>query len=148
MPFFSHLFVYVSDVVPSEQIIDIGRQARLECLTEERHRELITWRKDGKELNKNDKRFVVDSHDSVLRIYNLRRDDYGMYQCFVGREEAQAASELRLGDAKPQLTYRFIEQTLQPNGLAVVSLKCAARGSPTPRIQWTVDGFPLPRDDR
>ena len=158
-----NIFFLLSDVVPSEQIIDIGRQARLECLTEEKDRASISWRKDGKPLPGHDR--VVDS-GRVLQIYNLQRDDYGMYQCFVrrdrrhcgggggsgsgircqDREEAQAGSELRLGDAAPTFTYRFIDQTLQPGPL--VSLKCAARGSPTPRIRWTVDGFDLPRSDQ
>lgn len=39
--------VIVADVVPADQVVDIGRQARLECLTEERDRASITWRKDG-----------------------------------------------------------------------------------------------------
>ncbi len=46
-------FPSVTDVVPSEQVIDIGRQARLECLTEERDRESVVWRKDGHKLPKN-----------------------------------------------------------------------------------------------
>lgn len=86
------------DVVPSEQIIDIGRQARIECLTEEKDRSSITWRKDGKELPSH-ARIVVNRQ--VLQIFNLQTGDYGMYQCFVkrgsGHREAQAASELRLG---------------------------------------------------
>ena len=34
-----------------------------------------------------------------MQIFNLQREDYGMYQCFVarGNQEAQASSELRLG---------------------------------------------------
>ena len=135
-------------MVPSEQIIDIGRKARIECLTEEKDRNSITWRKDGKKLPKH-ARIVVNRQ--VLQIFNLQTDDYGMYQCFVrrgpgGLREAQAASELRLGDASPGFTYRFIDQTMQPGPL--VSLKCSARGSPTPRIEWTLNGFPLPKSER
>ena len=101
-----------ADVVPSEQIIDIGRKARLECLTEERDRGAIEWRKDGRALPARVARLVATRN--VLQIFNLQREDYGMYQCFVGRGvraragagtggpeaghmEAQAGSELRLG---------------------------------------------------
>ena len=94
-------FLIVADVVPAEQIIDIGRKARLECLTEERDRQSISWRKDGQSLPEH-ARIVVQKQ--VLQIFNLQRDDYGMYQCFVNRGtagekhlEAQGASELRLG---------------------------------------------------
>jgi len=48
-------------------------------------------------------------------------------------------------DTPPQLVYRFIEQTIQPG--PEVSLKCVASGNPTPNIKWTLDGFPLPRND-
>ena len=51
-----------------------------------------------------------------------------------------------IADASPVLSYRFIDQTLQPG--PPVSLKCSARGSPTPRISWTLNGFQLPKSDR
>ena len=88
--------IFFTDVVPSEQIIDIGRQARLECLTEDRDRSAITWMKDGQPLP-NHPRMVANRQ--TLQIFNLQREDYGMYQCFVARgsQEAQASSELRLG---------------------------------------------------
>ena len=83
-------------MVPSEQIIDIGRQARLECLTEDRDRSAVTWMKDGQPLP-NHPRIIANRQ--TLQIFNLQREDYGMYQCFVarGNQEAQASSELRLG---------------------------------------------------
>lgn len=49
-------------------------------------------------------------------------------------------------DAAPQLVYKFIEQTIQPG--PSVSLKCIATGNPTPHFTWTLDGFPLPQNDR
>jgi hypothetical protein len=51
-----------------------------------------------------------------------------------------------LAASRPQLLYRFIEQTLQPG--PDVSLKCIATGQPTPQIYWTLDGFTLPQNDR
>ena len=53
---------------------------------------------------------------------------------------------MSLADASPVLSYRFIDQTLQPG--PPVSLKCSARGSPTPRISWTLNGFKLPKSER
>jgi hypothetical protein len=52
--------------------------------------------KDGLPLS-NHRRIVTNQQ--TLEIFNLQREDYGMYQCFVSRgaQEAQAASELRLG---------------------------------------------------
>ena len=45
------MFLPVLDIVPPEQVIDIGREARLECLTEERDRASILWRKDGEVIS-------------------------------------------------------------------------------------------------
>ena len=79
-------------------MIDLGRKARLQCLTESSN-DHITWMKDGKVLP-NRTRIVVSKH--ILQIFNLQREDYGMYQCFVqgnggSHTEVQATSELRLG---------------------------------------------------
>ena len=83
-------------MVPVEQIIDIGRQARMECLTEERDRDSIIWRKDVEGVPSNSR---IISSKQTLQIFNLQRDDYGVYQCFVtrGQMEAQATAHLRLG---------------------------------------------------
>ncbi|CAG0906842.1 unnamed protein product, partial [Darwinula stevensoni] len=45
-------------------------------------------------------------------------------------------------DTPPEIQYHFIEQTVQPG--AEISLKCSARGRPTPKIHWNLDGFPIP----
>ena len=51
-----------------------------------------------------------------------------------------------ISDARPTLLYSFIDQTLQPGPW--VSLKCSAKGSPTPEIKWAVNGFDLPLNER
>ena len=58
----------------------------------------------------------------------------------------QILSVSLLAASRPELRYRFIQQTLQPG--PDVSLKCIAAGQPTPQIYWTLDGFPLPQNDR
>ena len=54
--------------------------------------------------------------------------------------------EKKTADAAPNLHYTFIDQTLQPGPW--VSLKCSAKGSPTPQIKWLLDGYELPQSDR
>ena len=84
-------------MVPAEQVIDIGRQAHMQCLTEERDRATITWKKDGMTLSSGGGRVTINSQ--TLQIFNLQREDYGVYQCFVTRGvmEVQATAQLRLG---------------------------------------------------
>lgn len=50
----------------------------------------IGWLKDGKNLN---------HEDGTLRIDAVKKEDKGMYQCFVrnDQESAQACAELKLG---------------------------------------------------
>ena len=72
----------------------------MQCLTEERDRATITWKKDGMTLSGGGGRVTINSQ--TLQIFNLQREDYGMYQCFVqgkggSQTEVQASSELRLG---------------------------------------------------
>ena len=130
--------------MPAEQLIDLGRAAHMQCLTEERDRAAITWTKDGRALATSGR---VSAAGQTLQILAVQREDYGVYQCFVtrGGREVAAAAQLRLGDAAPRLVYEFIEQTLQPG--PGVTLKCSCRGSPTPQISWTKNGFPLAAAD-
>ena len=90
-------FFQISDLVPAEQVIDIGRQAHMQCLTEERDRATIIWKKDGMTLSGGGGRVTINSQ--TLQIFNLQREDYGVYQCFVTRgvREVQATAQLRLG---------------------------------------------------
>ena len=68
----------------------------MQCLTEERDRSTILWRKDGLVLSSSNR---INLNQQTLQIYNLQRDDYGVYQCFVtrGTREVQATAQLRLG---------------------------------------------------
>ena len=78
--------------------------------TEDRDRSAITWMKDGQPLP-NHPRMVANRQ--TLQIFNLQREDYGMYQCFVARgsQEAQASSELRLG-GKNNFECSFLKYTV------------------------------------
>ena len=90
--------------MPAEQVIDIGRQAHMQCLTEERDRATILWRKDGLTLGSSNR---IAVNQQTLQIFNIQRDDYGVYQCFVtrGNKEVQATAHLRLGG---QLSHKFL----------------------------------------
>ena len=101
---------FIPDLVPAEQVIDIGRAAHMQCLTEERDRATILWRKDGLVLSSNNR---ISLNQQTLQIYNLQREDYGVYQCFVtrGNREVQATAQLRLGGE----SHTAIGITLRPD---------------------------------
>ncbi|KAK3930875.1 Down syndrome cell adhesion molecule-like protein Dscam2 [Frankliniella fusca] len=101
------------------------------------------WYKDGQPLAG-----PLASRQTLV-LENVQREDAGMYQCVAradNDDSAQAAVQLLLGAARPQLLYKFIRQTLAPG--PHVSLKCIATGNPTPHISWNLDGFPLPQSER
>ena len=64
----------------------------MQCLTEERDSATITWKKDGMTLSGGGGRVTINSQ--TLQIFNLQREDYGVYQCFVTRgvREVQATA--------------------------------------------------------
>ncbi|XP_058831706.1 cell adhesion molecule Dscam2 isoform X11 [Topomyia yanbarensis] len=135
------------EISPNVLSVHMGGTAEFRCLVTTNGLtagpQHITWFKDGRQLPSSGR--VGDT----LQVTGVTREDKGMYQCVVRRQEGdsfQASAELQLGDAPPSLVYSFIEQTLQPG--PAVSLKCSAQGNPTPQISWTLDGFPLPTNGR
>nr|ACC65888.1 Down syndrome cell adhesion molecule isoform [Daphnia pulex] len=129
-----------ASIEPQVQTVDYGRPATLTCNPEGNPIKSISWMKDG----------VAISHtDNVLRIEQVRREDKGMYQCFVrnDQESAQASAELKLGGRDPpQFINTFAERTLQPG--PSVSLKCSASGNPLPEITWELDGKKISSSER
>ncbi|XP_031351211.1 Down syndrome cell adhesion molecule-like protein Dscam2 isoform X3 [Photinus pyralis] len=130
-----------SSIEPQVQTIDFGRPAVFTCHFEGNPIKTISWLKDGKRL---------DHHEAILRIEAVRKEDKGMYQCFIrnDQESAEATAELKLGGRfePPQIRHAFAEETLQPG--SHVFLKCIAAGNPTPEIAWELDGRRLSNNDR
>lgn len=80
----------IAEIEPSVQTIDFGRPATFTCTVQGNPIKTISWLKDGKPLG---------LEDRVLRIESVKKEDKGMYQCFVrnDQESAQATAELKLG---------------------------------------------------
>ncbi|CAN7939378.1 unnamed protein product, partial [Ixodes hexagonus] len=97
----------------------------------------------------------------VLHVTSFRREDSGMYQCFVANDmdSAQGHALLRIqgthvvqhlhkvrpscyAEAAPALGDVFTDQVHLPG--QSVSLRCLATGSPLPQLSWLLDGQPLP----
>lgn len=134
-------------VQPQQQIIDVGRPAKFNCSFTGHPVNSISWTKDGNPLFEDGVRIKLSSR-VLLTIMSVQREDSGMYQCFVFNdvESAQGTAQLLLGDAAPFFHYVFSEETLHTGPF--ISLKCVASGNPLPQITWTLDGSPLPEDQR
>jgi hypothetical protein len=128
---------------PQEQTVEFGRSASLTCLTTGNPINSVTWYKDGSKIN----------HDGdTLTISSVKKEDRGMYQCFVrnDQESAQGTGEIKLGGRydPPVLTASFSEMTKQPGTGRDAFLKCTATGNPRPEITWELDGQKLSNTDR
>lgn len=82
---------------PVEQTVDAGNAAVFNCSTDGHPINKMSWYKNGERLL-NDSRLIIQS-DSVLVVHDVRRQDQGMYQCFIGnqQETVQGAAQLSLG---------------------------------------------------
>ncbi|XP_044594739.1 Down syndrome cell adhesion molecule-like protein Dscam2 [Cotesia glomerata] len=130
-------------IQPRLQVINSGESATMNCTVEGYPVESVEWLHDGVPvLSSQDTRIRLLA-PLVLVVGSVGRRDKGMYQCLVrsDKENAQATSELKLGDTIPELQYTFIEQALRPG--PPVSLRCSATGSPPPSFIWLLDGEPL-----
>ncbi|KAH7953422.1 hypothetical protein HPB49_008090 [Dermacentor silvarum] len=108
----------------------------------------LEWRHDGRRVTPAAQQAVAMGRSRVLHLPSIRRQDQGMYQCFVRlspRSTIQAAAELIVGDQAPRFKSTFDEVTVRPG--KPVSLRCVASGDPPPRITWSLDGV-WPIDNR
>ncbi len=129
MPSFTFVVSFVSlsaplsvDVEPSQQVLDYGRPATFKCSYRGNPVRTVRWYKDGEDLGHG---------RDVLRIASVKKEDRGMYQCFVrnDRESAQATGELKLGGRfdPPEFVHTFPEETVQPgeeNGMGADYFHC------------------------
>lgn len=79
-----------AEIEPRVQTIDFGRPATFTCNVKGNPVKTISWLKDGKPLGQ---------EEQTLRIESVKKEDKGMYQCFIrnDQESAQATAELKLG---------------------------------------------------
>ncbi|XP_058830697.1 cell adhesion molecule Dscam2 isoform X43 [Topomyia yanbarensis] len=128
-------------IEPRTQTVDFGRPAVFTCKFSGNPIKTVSWMKDGKSLGHS---------DAVLRIESVKKEDKGMYQCFIrnDQESAQASAELKLGGRfdPPVIREAFPEETRHPG--PSVFLKCVAGGNPTPEISWELDGKKITNSER
>ncbi|KAK8776005.1 hypothetical protein V5799_030650, partial [Amblyomma americanum] len=146
----TELVVYAplrATVSPARVSASIGHTLRLNCSAAGYPVRELSWTKDARPLYASERvKLLFD--DQVLVVNAVKRQDRGMYQCFVRNqfEVAQAAAEVILNDEPPVLESVFSESIHKPGGS--VSLRCTATGNPLPQVTWDLDGRHLPETIR
>nr|XP_042896210.1 Down syndrome cell adhesion molecule-like protein Dscam2 isoform X1 [Parasteatoda tepidariorum] len=135
-----------ASLLPPHQTLNTGQEGTFTCNVSGYPVHTISWKKDQRPIVPSNRIQLVTR--DVLHITALRREDRGMYQCFVYNENdgAQGTAELKISDVPPSLISVFPEQTAHPGSL--VSLKCTSTGNPPPRITWYLDGGVVSRTGR
>ncbi|XP_035226688.1 Down syndrome cell adhesion molecule-like protein Dscam2, partial [Stegodyphus dumicola] len=126
-------------VYPSELQLDVGKTANFNCSIHGSPVGSVTWKKDMKSLSANQR--AVFPTPTSLQVRQVRRQDSGIYQCFVNRDEfsTQSSARLIIGDLAPKMKMTFPEKIVRPG--SYVSLVCVASGNPAPQIKWHLDGI-------
>ncbi|GFU05814.1 down syndrome cell adhesion molecule-like protein Dscam2 [Nephila pilipes] len=132
---------------PKRILVDAEKPVTLKCNISGYPVDSVTWMKDTRALADNSGRVRMLTRD-IIHINSVGREDRGVYQCFVRNadDSAQASAELVLGETAPSFHETFSERTLRPG--PSISFQCAASGTPLPQVTWSLDGYPVPDNDR
>ncbi|CAN8002769.1 unnamed protein product [Ixodes pacificus] len=133
-------------IQPPRQQVHVGQTAIIKCTVSGHPVAAIVWRFNQRPLPISD-RVGVPSADTV-HIRSVKKEDKGMYQCFVHNEvdAVQAGFELSLAEDLPEFQETFRPETVHPG--TRFSLKCSASGNPLPQITWSLDESAVPETHR
>ncbi|XP_076984267.1 hemicentin-2 [Tamandua tetradactyla] len=118
-----------------------GSHALLPCTARGSPNPDITWEKDGQPVSGAEGKFTVQASGELL-VKNSESQDAGTYTCTAENAVGRARRRVHLTIlALPVFTTLPGDRSLRPGER--LWLRCAARGSPTPRIGWTVNDWPV-----
>ncbi|KAM6170210.1 hemicentin-2 [Rhynchocyon petersi] len=114
-----------------------GSHALLPCTARGNPEPNITWEKDGQPVSEAEGKFTIQPSGELL-VKNSESQDAGTYTCTAQNTVGRARRRVHLTIlALPVFTTLPGDRSLRLGER--LWLRCAARGSPTPRIGWTVN---------
>nr|XP_021547233.1 hemicentin-2 [Neomonachus schauinslandi] len=118
-----------------------GSHALLPCSPSGSPEPSITWEKDGQPVSGAEGKFTIQPSGELL-VKNLESQDAGTYTCVAENAVGRARRRVHLSIlALPVFTTLPGDRSLHLGDR--LWLRCAARGSPTPRIGWTINDRPV-----
>ncbi|XP_076350073.1 cell adhesion molecule Dscam1-like isoform X2 [Tachypleus tridentatus] len=135
-----------ASIYPEKQEVESGDPAIINCTVQGYPIHFVSWLKDQRTLVADGR--ITFPTQTTVRINPTRREDGGMYQCYVrnSEESVQDAARLTISAQPPILTSHFHDQVVNPG--SQVSLTCASMGNPLPQITWSTYDEPVQDSNR
>ncbi|GAB1286208.1 Hemicentin-2 [Apodemus speciosus] len=118
-----------------------GSHTLLPCTAKGSPEPAITWEKDGQLVSGAEGKFILQPSGELL-VKNSEAQDAGTYVCTAENAVGRARRRVHLTILTlPVLTTLPGDRSLRLGDR--LWLRCVARGSPTPRIGWTINDQPV-----
>lgn len=125
------------EITPSNQQVKVGEDVEFVCRVNGDPKPSILWRRENGQLIPEDRSVLRD--DKSLRIFQVRREDAGMYLCQAKNEAGSIDASAKLVVlSPPSFTITPTDTTVAEGKKAIFN--CQASGSPRPYIRWVHNG--------
>ncbi|KAM7398555.1 hypothetical protein PAMA_006455 [Pampus argenteus] len=126
----------------------VGSQVSLSCGVTGSEEYQLSWYRNGELIYPSNSVRMTGQNRENLVMAGMAKSDGGAYQCFArnGKMSAQDFVQVILEDGTPKILASFSEKVYNINEF--VSLSCTVKGTPEPRVTWTLDDEPVVRDSR
>ncbi|VDN03058.1 unnamed protein product [Thelazia callipaeda] len=127
----------------TQQVVE-GEEARILCDVSGEPTPIVTWQRNGIRIETGI-RYIIE--DQTLRLPDVRSSDSGLYVCMATNEAGSAQQAFTLEVlVVPRIVTTSPNESVVPVGTPF-SLKCGARGYPSPDIIWSVNEHVIGEND-
>lgn len=135
---------------PNSADINVGGNAKLECVAVGTPSPTITWFKENRVIQSTN-RIHLSVDGTILEIRDAKESDSGLYICearnsFGYREVSANLKVVESNNRRPKLVYKPYDMEAIEG--STIEIPCKAIGDPVPGIQWRKDGGVLQRTGR
>ncbi|TWW74031.1 Down syndrome cell adhesion molecule -like protein [Takifugu flavidus] len=126
----------------------VGSQVSLSCSVTGSEKYQLSWYRNGELIYPSNSVRMTGQNKENLVMAGMAKSDGGAYQCFARHDKmsAQDFVQVILEDGTPKILASFSEKVYNINEF--VSLSCTVKGTPEPRVTWTLDDESVVRDSR
>ncbi|XP_074593289.1 neurotrimin-like [Brevipalpus obovatus] len=128
--------------------VRVGQAARFQCVIDNLKNRKISWFRIDRHILlgtgskgriTKDSRISIGNHSSkvfYMQIDNVKESDQGEYMCDISTLQTMRQSAFLQVNVAPSFIDELTSSDTDVNEGDSVSLRCAARGNPQPKIEW------------